>query len=109
MTATRPRSRVLAGGAAPVTERSEGNPEGVDGRWTAGDLAVERAGSGTPPTSALGVGSSNTRPGDRSVATWPGWDVATDLRFVKPGYVINRWTGEVLSSVLADVREQRER
>lgn len=84
------------------------------------------AGSAKPATEwATGeVGSSNTRPSLRTEtggavsaqrrparvrAPWPGWDVGSDLRFVQPGYVINRWTGEVLSSVIADVRRERGR
>jgi hypothetical protein len=55
------------------------------------------------------VGSSNTRPGDRSVSSEPTWDVASDIRFMRPGYVINRRTGELLSSVIADVRRERDR
>jgi hypothetical protein len=52
------------------------------------------------------VGSSNTRPGDKSVTPWPGWDHPSELRFVR-GYVINVKTGEALSSVIADVRRER--
>ena len=71
-----------------------------------------------PPFGANGrttewVGSSNTRPSDRSVTAWPGWNHSRELRYPHHGYVINRWTGEVLSSVIADVRrgqwEERER
>ena len=99
----RPRNRALAGRLELVTARSAGNPEGVDEVETVGDFAVERAGR---PGSQDEVGSSNTRPTDRSVTPWPGWDEWGDLRYDRRGYVLNRWTGEVLSSVLADVRRE---
>jgi hypothetical protein len=57
------------------------------------------------------VGSSNTRPGDRSVTDWPdrGCENPSDLRFVRHrGYVVNIRTGEVISSVVADVRRERD-
>jgi hypothetical protein len=59
MTLRCPRSRALAGAHAPVTERSEGNPEGVDRGVRGGDFATERAAA--PATSE--VGFSSTRPG----------------------------------------------
>jgi hypothetical protein len=104
----RPRTRAFAGRPGSVTERSEGNPEGVDGARRAGDPAGARAVHQAPGASAE-VGSSNTRPGDRSVTAWPGWDTATDLHTIRPGYVINRWTGEILSSLIADVVRERHR
>lgn len=58
----------------------------------------------------LKVESSNTRPGDKSVTPAPGWEDPAELRFVRRrGYVINIKTGEVLSSVVADVRRERGR
>ena len=38
-----PRNRDLSGHSGPVTDRSEGNAEGVDGARVSGDLAAERA------------------------------------------------------------------
>jgi hypothetical protein len=99
-----PRNRAFAGGAELVTARSAGNPAGVDELGTAGDLAVERAGR---PGTQHEVGSSNTRPTDRSVTPRPAWNDARELRRDRRGYVFNRWTGEVLSSVIADVRRER--
>jgi hypothetical protein len=53
------------------------------------------------------VGSSNTRPSARSGTDQEtGWEHHTDLRSFR-GYVVNRWTGEVLSSVVADWRRGR--
>jgi hypothetical protein len=99
-----PRNGALAVRLELVTAQSAGHPAGVDELETDGDLAVERAGRpGTPRE----VGSSNTRPGDRVVTAWPGWDDARKLRYDRRGYVFNRWTGEVLSSVLADCWRER--
>jgi hypothetical protein len=49
------------------------------------------------------VGSSNTRPTARTGTDQDvGWKYRAELRRFR-GYVVNRWTGEVLSSVVADV------
>jgi hypothetical protein len=107
----RPRSRALAGGQASVTERSEGNPRsGLTGDGTSATPATERAADGCEKAVVVEpqVGSSNTRP--RAITGTPddcGWRDGDDLRSVR-GYVINRWTGEVLSSVIADVIRERE-
>jgi len=133
---TRPRSRAFAGTAGPVTERSEGNPRsgltGADGSATPateragdGERALQFGGSGLEPRAGFliwlgetlygldfGVGSSNTRPSAKSVTPWrdDAFEDAGDLRFVRRrGYVINSRTGEVLSSVVADVRRERGR
>jgi hypothetical protein len=107
-----PRSRAFAGTAGPVTESSEGNPRsGLTGTDGAADTATERAGAGASPQPLGEVGSSDTRPSARSVTPWldDAFEDPVDLRFVRlRGYVINIRTGEVLSSVIADVcREQR--
>jgi hypothetical protein len=53
------------------------------------------------------VGSSNTRPTARTgTAQDMGWAHHSELRVFR-GYVVNRWTGEVLSSVVADVGRER--
>jgi hypothetical protein len=104
---SRPRRSALAGQEADVTEQSEGNPRsGLTAAEGAATSATERAADGNE---AFEVGSSNTRPGARyGTAEDPGWDDADDLIY-RRGYVINRWTGEVLSSVLADIRRERGR
>ena len=107
----RPRSSALAALAVPVTERSEGNPRsGLTGGDGAADSATERAGDGESPQPLGEVGSSNTRPSDRSVTDWldDAFENLSDLRFVRErGYVVNIKTGEILSSVIADVRRER--
>ena len=58
--------------------------------------------SGAPPYGGAAGASASEEPDYRFVT-------ALDLRFVR-GYVVNRRTGEVLASVIADVvRERRER
>jgi hypothetical protein len=53
------------------------------------------------------VGSSNTRPSARTgTPTDLGWRDARELWAFR-GYVVNRWIGEVLSSVIADVGRER--
>jgi hypothetical protein len=104
---SRPRRSDLAGPEVAVTERSEGNPRSgltdADGSATS---ATERA---ADVEEAFEVGSSNTRPGARyGTPDDPGWDDADDLIYPR-GYVLNRWTGEVLSSVLADIQRERGR
>lgn len=126
---TRPRSRAFADTAGPVTERSEGNPRsGLTGPAVPATPATERAGDGERAAAVdrdgflpwLGselyelepeVGSSNTRPSAKSVTPWrdDAFDDPSEVRLVRRGYVINVITGEVLSSVVADVRRERER
>jgi len=102
---SRPRRSALAGPEVAVTERSEGNPRSgltdADGSATS---ATERAADGNE---AFEVGSSNTRPSASSGTERDvGWEDAEDLRSFR-GYVVNRWTGEVLSTVIADARRER--
>jgi hypothetical protein len=60
-----------------------------------------------PRIAEVRVGSSNTRPSARTgTSADPGWEDERDLRYPR-GYVVNRWTGEVLSSVIADVRREQ--
>ncbi len=57
----------------------------------------------------LRVGPSNTRPGATTgTPDVSGWRDGDDLRAFR-GYVVNRWTGEVMSSVIADVIRERGR
>jgi hypothetical protein len=98
-------SRAFAGGPSSVTDRREGHPRsGLTGAGTPATPATERA-----VEEPRGVGSSNTRP--RASSGTPdagGWFDGRDLRAFR-GYVVNRWTGEVLSSVIADVIRERAR
>jgi hypothetical protein len=99
----RPRSCAFAGGPASVTDRREEHPRsGLTDAGAAATPATERA-----VVESSEVGSSNTRP--RASSGTPdagGWYDGRDLRAFR-GYVVNRWTGEVLSSVIADVIRER--
>jgi hypothetical protein len=64
--------------------------------------------SATDARVELRVGSSNTRPWATSgTVTASDWRAGSDLRAFR-GYVVNRWTGEVVSSVIADAIRERE-
>jgi hypothetical protein len=80
-----PLGRALAGRRAAVTERSEGNPRsGLTAARRSAALAVERGRGRQPRSDEL------------------------RLRFTR-GYVVDLDTGEILSSVIADIRRDRAR
>jgi hypothetical protein len=88
VTSPSPRSRAFAGRRPPVTERSEGNPRsGLTGGRRSAAVAAK-----------WGWGSHTTAP-----------ELELRLRFHNAGYVLDARTGEVLSSVVADVKRDRAR
>jgi hypothetical protein len=88
VTSPSPRSRAFAGRRAPVTERSEGNPRsGLTGGRRSAAAAAK-----------WGWGSHTTAP-----------ELELRVRFLTRGYVLDARTGEVLSSVIADVKRERAR
>ena len=88
VTFPRPRSRALAGRRPPVTERSEGNPRsGLTGGRRSAAVAAKWGWESHVPAA----------------------EPELKLRFLNSGYVLDADTGEVLSSVIADVKRDRAR